>query len=463
MIAAPRHLAGLLAAGLLLPAVVLGQPGLPVPEAVVVVAPVVEQALRDEIQFIGTVEPDRWVTVQAEVSGRVVRAEIREGQPVIEGKTELAVLDPVPAELRLGEARAAAAKARQEWEKQRRGFRREEIEAAREAVARAEATLRDLLAGARPQELEQARSGVVEAEARRVLAEREFRRAEELLAQGLVAAQERDRAWQVYEVAKAGERAARERRDLMSEGTRPDQIAAARAEVRQARERLKLLEAGPRPEEVAQAEAEHRQAMFVVERLEDELRRMRIIAPLTGFLVRKRAEVGAWLRPGDPVADLIDLDPVYVVGPLGERDVPRLAPGARARVRLDAYPERVFDGEIAHIVPQADPQSRAFPVKIRIANPDFALKAGMLARVAIAAGTGKRALFLPKDAVVRRDAGTVVFVVDGDVARARAVRTGRAAGDLVEIVEGALSAGQEVVVVGNESLQDGAPLRKVSR
>jgi HlyD family secretion protein len=433
----------------------------PPPDVPVVVVQVAERPVRDEVTFIGSVEPDRAVTVQAEVAGRVARTEPREGEPVVGGQTVIAELDRTPNELSSKEARATATKARQEWEKLARGYRQEEIDEARQNVARAEARVRDLEAGARPQEREQARSAVGEAEARRILAEREFRRMEQLASQGLVAAQERDRAWQAYEVAKSQERAAREQVELVEAGTRPEQIEVARAEVRQAQQRLKLLEAGPRAEEIAQAEAEYRRATFTVERLEDELRRMRIVAPLTGFLVRKRVEVGAWLKPGDAVVDLIALDPVYVVGPVSERDVGRLTRGARARVALDAYPDRTFSGEVAHIVPQADPQSRAFPVKVRVRNPDHLLKSGMFARVALEIPGNRKAIYVPKDAVVRRDNASVVYVVEDGVAKARVVRTGQAAGELIEVMDGAVTSGQEVVVIGNDALRDGAKVRKV--
>jgi RND family efflux transporter MFP subunit len=428
----------------------------------VVVAPVVARPVRDEVTFIGTVEPDRSVTVQAEVAGRVMRAEPREGEAVTGGQTILAELDRVPNQLSLGEARALAAKARQEWDKLLRGNRPEEIGEARQSVARAEARLRDLEAGARPQEREQAKSALAEAEARRVWAEREFQRVERLVTQELVATQERDRAWQAFEVARSQERAAREQVALVEAGTRAEQIEAARAEVRQAQQRLRLLQAGPRAEEIAQAEAEYRRAAFVVERLEDELRRMTLVAPFTGFLVRKRVEVGAWLRPGDPVADLIDLDPVFVVGPVNEREAGRLRSGARARVILDAHPDRAFTGELTHVVPQADRESRAFPVKVRVRNPEHVLKSGMFARVALEVPGNRRALHVPKDAIVRRGGASLVFVVDSGVARARPVRTGVSAGGLIEILDGAVAAGQEVVVVGNDTLQDGAKVRKVA-
>ena len=431
-------------------------------EVPVVVARVTERPVREEITFIGTVEPDRAVTVQAEVAGRVLKADLREGDRVVEGQTVLVELDRTPNEISLRETRALATKARHEWEKLTRGFRPEEIAEARQAVARAEARLRDLEAGARPQEREQARSGLAEAETRRVMTEREFRRMEELLRQGLVAAQERDRAWQGYEAARSQERTAREQVDLVESGSRPEQIEAARAEVRQAQERLRLFEAGARAEEIAQAQAEHQRALAVVERLEDESRRMRVVTPLTGFLVRKRAEIGAWLRPGDAIGDLISLDPVYVVGPVGEREIGRLARGARARVTVDAYPDRPFTGEVAHIVPQADAQSRTFPVKVRVRNPDDLLKSGMFARVSLELPTGRKAVYVPKDAVVRRDRGATVFAVEDGVAKMRVVRTGPAVEGLIEVQDGGLAAGQEVVVVGNETLQDGAKVRKVA-
>jgi HlyD family secretion protein len=450
----------LLVAVLIEPVLAFGQFG-PAPDVPVVVARVAERPVSEEVTFIGTVEPDRGVTVRAEVAGRVLRTEPRDGDLVREGQTVIADLDRLPNELSLKEARAVAAKARQEWEKLARGYRREEIDEARQAVARAEARVRDLEAGARPQEREQAKSAVAESETRRIWAEREFRRTETLLTQGLIAAQERDRAWQAYEIAKAQERAAREQAGLIEAGTRPEQIEVARAELRQARERLKLLEAGPRAEEIAQAEAEYRRATFAVERLEDELRRMRILAPLTGFLVKKQVEVGAWVRPGDPIADFIDLDPVYVVGPVSERDVGRLGRGTPARITLDAYPDRTFGGEVAHVVPQGDPQSRAFPVKVRVRNPEHLLKSGMFARVTLTLSGGRKALYVPKDAVVRRDKATAVFVVDEGVARVRTVRTGQAVGELIEIVDGALATGQEVVVSGNDVLRDGVKVRKV--
>jgi multidrug efflux pump subunit AcrA (membrane-fusion protein) len=86
----------------------------------------------------------------------------------------------------------------------------------------------------------------------------------------------------------------------------------------------------------------------------------------------------------------------------------------------------------------------------------------MFARVALEIAGNRQALHVPKDAIVRRGGASLVFVVDGGVARARPVRIGVSAGGLVEVLDGAVAAGQEVVVVGNDALQDGAKVRKVA-
>jgi RND family efflux transporter MFP subunit len=112
---------------------------------------------------------------------------------------------------------------------------------------------------------------------------------------------------------------------------------------------------------------------------------------------------------------------------------------------------------VKHIIPQADLASRTFPVKIEVANtPDTILKAGMFARVTLRPGAAQTTLFVPKDAVVRRAAEQVVFVVQEGKARLVPIKTGRAQEGTVEVVDGQLKAGDTVVVTGNEALQDQA-------
>jgi multidrug efflux pump subunit AcrA (membrane-fusion protein) len=80
----------------------------------------------------------------------------------------------------------------------------------------------------------------------------------------------------------------------------------------------------------------------------------------------------------------------------------------------------------------------------------------MFARVTLRTGVAQPSVFVPKDAVVRRASGSVLFVVHDTQARLVPVKTGRAHEGFIEITEGALQSGDHVVITGNETLQDQA-------
>jgi RND family efflux transporter MFP subunit len=232
---------------------------------------------------------------------------------------------------------------------------------------------------------------------------------------------------------------------------------AAVAQYERAQQALRVAELGFRPEDVAVAEAEVQRLQARTQRLQDDVRKTTIRAPVSGVVTKRYTEVGAWVETGGHVADLIVLDPVQVQVPIPERDINRVQVGDAADVTLDAVPGRTFTGTVKHIIPQADPASRTFPVKIEVPNtPDLQLRAGMFARVTLRAGAAQPRLFVPKDAVVRRAVGQGVFVVVDKQARLVPIKTGSAYEGMVEVAEGTLTAGDVVVVTGNETLQDRA-------
>jgi RND family efflux transporter MFP subunit len=209
--------------------------------------------------------------------------------------------------------------------------------------------------------------------------------------------------------------------------------------------------------DAARAQKESAEERF--RKIVDELRRTTVMAPFSGYIVKKHLEIGQWVEEGGKVADLVDIDIVYVLIPINEREIGKIRKGDGATVMVDTYPGRTFQGQIAYIIPQADLSSRNFPVKIRVDNSrEHLLKAGMFARVRIRYGEPRRGLFIPKDAVVLRGKDQVVFILDTSRVQLQRVETGQALEEMVEVVKGNLTPGQEVVVAGNEILRDGAPV-----
>ena len=130
------------------------------------------------------------------------------------------------------------------------------------------------------------------------------------------------------------------------------------------------------------------------------------------------------------------------------------------RIEVPNVTQQLVFGDVFAIVPEADPQSRTFPVKIRVKNEvgkaGPVLKAGMLARVELPVGQPRKMLMAPKDAIVLNGSKRTMFVVDETTMQVSevAVELGVSNGDLIE-VSGGVDAGQSVVVRGNERLKTG--------
>jgi RND family efflux transporter MFP subunit len=199
-----------------------------------------------------------------------------------------------------------------------------------------------------------------------------------------------------------------------------------------------------------------------LERARELVQRHRLTAPFAGMIVAKLVEVGEWVQRDEAAVELVQLDRLRVRATLPQRDYTRLQTGSRAQLRFDALPQQVFDGEVVARVASGDERTRSFPVLIDLPNPDRLLAPGMSARISVELNDGTvDAVTVPRDAVIAKSDGSrQVWRVDADedgVPRVQPVRveTGRAVGDRLEILSGALDAGDQIVLLGNENLKPG--------
>ncbi|MFH1057476.1 MAG: efflux RND transporter periplasmic adaptor subunit [Pseudomonadota bacterium] len=206
----------------------------------------------------------------------------------------------------------------------------------------------------------------------------------------------------------------------------------------------------------AQAAAQRAKERLAI--LADDLASALVRAPRDGVVTKRLAYRGEWVKKGGPVLELQVLDPLKVVVPVPERYLPSLSVGQAVEVTADALPGQAFPGQIQAIIPSGDPNSRTFPVQVRLANPRGEVKAGMLMRVTFSVGGDHEALLVPKDAlVVSGETASLLVVADG-AARPVPVTVVAGHGGLME-VKGAIKPGQMVVTVGNERLRPGQPVR----
>jgi membrane fusion protein (multidrug efflux system) len=186
-------------------------------------------------------------------------------------------------------------------------------------------------------------------------------------------------------------------------------------------------------------------------------------APFDGELGISEVDPGQYLRAGEPLVSLQDLTPMQVNFALPEQHLPKVSVGQRVRVRVDAYPERTFEGEVTAIDPQVSEATRNVTVQASLANAERRLRPGMFARVQLDTGQAEQLVTLPQTAIVTNPYGSSVFVVqDGGDGPPRVtqqrVETGGQRGTQIAVTKG-LNGGETVVTSGQIKLREGAPVQ----
>jgi len=179
----------------------------------------------------------------------------------------------------------------------------------------------------------------------------------------------------------------------------------------------------------------------------------RIVAPISGIITSKQADLGSSVFPAQPLLTIEDRGSYQLELAVPESIAARVKPGTSVLVSLDTTGDS-FDTRISEVVPAADPASRTFIAKIALDRKG--LRSGMFGRGAISLGSSTNSLLVPKKAVVEQGALTSLWVVGKDgIARMRLVKVGRTVADRVEILSG-LSDGEQVAVSGLEKVSEGA-------
>jgi membrane fusion protein (multidrug efflux system) len=201
-----------------------------------------------------------------------------------------------------------------------------------------------------------------------------------------------------------------------------------------------------RAAEVNEKEAE-------IARLELMIEKSQVLAPMHGVVSRRHVEVGQWIKEGDPIADVVQLDPLWVRVGVPEEVLAMVEKGDEAKVRIDALAGAEFRANVAQILPEADPGSRTFSVKLSLPNPQGKVRPGFFARVTLLSKSDTQ-LVVPKDAVVSRGTGAHVVAVRDGKAVVVPVKRGAAEGSMIAVT-GELTEKDQVVTRGNETLMGG--------
>ncbi len=262
--------------------------------------------------------------------------------------------------------------------------------------------------------VEVARANILQAEVAERRAVREYERAVKLKDEGLITQQSLDDANTEREAARA-------------------RIEAARANLK-----------------VAEGDVQHADTRFS---------KSVIRSPVNGMVAARNVNIGDFVGEmgGKPMFRIVDNRILELTVTVRSGEMAAVQVGQPLTFSTDALPGRVFTGKVMFINPAVNEADRSVKVVAEVENRDELLKGGLFVKGRIVTGKRTGVIRIPRSALLTWDVEgkkAEVFVLNGEIARRQAVRTGNVSGDQVEVSSG-LARGQQVITRGGFNVKDG--------
>ena len=181
-------------------------------------------------------------------------------------------------------------------------------------------------------------------------------------------------------------------------------------------------------------------------------------APFAGVVGLRNVNLGAYVDSNTVLTTLDDRTTIELEFKIPERYFNAVKRGQAVSATSTAFPQRRFSGVVSAVDTRIEPDSRAFRVRAELPNPDALLPEGLFMAVALVVAERQDAILAPEEAIIREGAESYVYVVTENTARRTPVTVGQRRDSAVEIL-GGLQPETEVVVKGQQSLRDKAPIR----
>ena len=349
--------------------------------------------LAKSVVATGKIEPITKITIKSKASGIVKRLLVDAGETVKAGQV-MAELDKEEIQARVRAAQAALAASEANLSASQADFLRAEVDAQGPEVP---------------------------------LLQRAYDRAKKMASEGVVSQAALDDAQRAYETAV-------NKRDM-------------------ARANLSVSKA-----KIAQAKAQVEQNRAALAQNEEELRNSTIVAPIDGIVLARNVEVGDAVSSililgsgATSIFDMGDTKEVFVRGKVDESDIGKVYLGQTARIKVESFKDKTFDGKVTKISPMGTEKDNVttFEVRVSITNATGELKANMTANAEVILEEHKNVLYIPEGALIYdKDKKASVEVPDPkgpEGKRKVAVTVGISNGSKTELLSG-LKKDQEVIL-----------------
>ena len=236
-------------------------------------------------------------------------------------------------------------------------------------------------------------------------------------------------------------------------------VEAAKADLAREEEELKRVEklvaasAIPR-DEMDRARANHARALSQLAKAQESVEDYSIRAPWDGIISKMLVTDGDFVAARTPLLEMYEPSSLIVRFSVSETYAAKLKKGTSALITLDAFPDRDFKGIVNRVYPALDPRTKTRTAEAVIEG-DADLFPGMFARIRLTLETIPDAILVPSESIITMPNGNhMVFVVEGEKAIKREIKTGLEDKKRTQVLEG-LNPGEMVVIAGHQKLKDG--------
>jgi len=234
------------------------------------------------------------------------------------------------------------------------------------------------------------------------------------------------------------------------------EASIAKANLDLARYNNLIEKGGATPMQAESAELQIKSLEAEKKQVLEQISHMQIRAPFSGKIENVSVELGSFVSYGTVLSQLIDNSSLKINVYLSEQEAFKLKRGQQVMINSVVLSQSKI-GKITMISDKADGSGK-FLAEIGFSNDDKEqLKAGIIADVHFAVDETKTGLSIPVNALLASSKDAKVFVINGDKAEERKIKTGIITADKVEVLDG-LTAGEQVVVSGQLNLESGTAI-----
>ena len=237
----------------------------------------------------------------------------------------------------------------------------------------------------------------------------------------------------------------------------------AEAQKQQAEANLKRIEQLAKTEMVAPAQLDDARSQAAQARALADLAHKKfgdteVRAPFDGAVAKRTLMPGEYVKVGQPLFQIVSLDPLKMTGEVPERFLPDVHQGDEVEAHTDAFANRTFEGKVSRVSPSVNPQSRSFTVEALISNKERVLRPGMFAKLHLHFSGEESAVVVPESALSAFAGVSRVFVIAGNVAHEKKVEIDQHLPDGNVAIKGDVKASDQVAVAGLARLAEGVPV-----